>query len=338
MSPLRFFKKRETPDLPPDAAADNGTEPEDGQADRGRNGLFGKLRAGLRKTRAKVIGGLQGVLSLHRTLDDDLIEEVEEQLYIADVGPRAVARLCDSLRQAHKERRINRPDQVLDFLKQQMADELARWDTSLHLPGEGPAVIMMAGVNGSGKTTTVAKLAALLGEDGKRVLLAASDTFRAAAAEQLEVWAGRIGVQVVKNESADPAAVAFDAVGKAIAGRYDVLIIDTAGRLHTRRNLMMELQKIGRVTGKQIAGAPHETLLVLDATTGQNAVSQAIKFNEGINVTGIVLTKLDGTAKGGVVFGMRDQIDIPVKFVGVGEQVNDLLPFDPEAFINALFG
>ena len=201
-----------------------------------------------------------------------------------------------------------------------MKDDLAAWDTELHLPAGGPGVIMVAGVNGTGKTTSIAKMAGHYIGQGKRVLLAASDTFRAAAVEQLQIWADRVGADIVKNQSADAAAVA-----------------DTAGRLHTRSNLMNELEKVSRVVGKKIDGAPHETLLVLDATTGQNGISQALSFNESINVTGIVLTTLDGTAKGGIVFGMRHQIDIPVKFVGVGEKADDLLAFQPDRFVDALF-
>ena len=310
-----------------------------GRKDRpeGRGGVLGRLRAGLSKTRDKVTGGLRSVLSRRRALDDELIEQIEEQLYLADIGPRTVTEVCRALNEAYRERTLESADQVIDFLKARMIEELRQWDTALRLPADGPGVIMVAGVNGSGKTTSIAKLADIYIRDGKRALLAASDTFRAAGIEQLEIWAERVGADIVKNESADPAAVAFDAADKAVAGGYDILIIDTAGRLHTRRNLMMELQKISRVVGKKIPDAPHETLMALDATTGQNAISQAIKFSESIPVTGIILTKLDGTAKGGVVFGMRDQIDIPVKFVGVGEQLNDMIPFDPEAFVNALF-
>ncbi len=310
---------------------DSTTDPESG------GGVLGKLRAGLRKTRDKVAGGLRGVLSLHRTLDEELLEKIEEHLYLADVGPRAVIRFCEELRQAYEEGTLEKPEQVIEFLKDGMKAELAGWDTRLHLPEDRPAVIMVAGVNGSGKTTTIAKLGHRFLAAGQEVLLAASDTFRAAAIEQLQIWADRIGADMVKNESADPAAVAFDAADKAIARSYDVLIIDTAGRLHTRRNLMRELQKIHRVVAKKIPGAPHETLMVLDATTGQNAISQAIKFNDSIDVTGIVVAKLDGTAKGGVIFGMKEQIDIPVKFIGLGERVEDLTPFDPDSFVEAMF-
>jgi fused signal recognition particle receptor len=319
-----------------------GERPQDGPAaeaaEEKTSGLFQRLRAGLAKTRSKVAGGLRSVLSLHRTLDESLLEEIEEQLYVADVGPKAVTRLCEGLRQAYREKQIESPDQVLDLLKAELKEELHGWDTEMHLPAEGTGVIMVAGVNGSGKTTSIAKIARMYVQQGKSVLLAASDTFRAAAAEQLEIWAGRVGADIVINQSADPAAVAFDAADKALANGYDVLIVDTAGRLHTRTNLMMELQKINRVVAGKLPGAPHETLMVLDATTGQNAVSQAIRFNDSIRLTGIVLAKLDGTAKGGVVLGMRDQIDIPVKFIGVGEGMDDLMRFDPDRFIEALFG
>ncbi|MFO8006132.1 MAG: signal recognition particle-docking protein FtsY [Candidatus Brocadiia bacterium] len=324
MTPFGLFRKEEEePEAPSDESQDKG--------------LLGKLRAGLAKTRDKVTGGLRTALSAHRTLDDELLEEIEEQLYVADVGPRAVMRLCEELREAHQEGRLKGPDEVMDFLKEAIGEELSEWDTSLRLPGDGTAVIMVAGVNGSGKTTTIAKLARRLLGQGKSVLLAASDTFRAAAVEQLRIWAERVGADIVSNESADPAAVAFDAADKALARDYDVLIIDTAGRLHTRRNLMAELQKISRVVGKKIPDAPHETLLVLDATTGQNAVSQAIRFDESIELTGIVVAKLDGTAKGGVIVGMRDQVDIPVKFIGLGEGMDDLVPFEPDKFVEALF-
>ncbi|MCK4283262.1 MAG: signal recognition particle-docking protein FtsY [Candidatus Brocadiae bacterium] len=325
-------KKSKAEEGPQDAPQEPGAEtPQD------KAGLFRKLHGGLKKTRSKVTGGLRSVLSIGRSLDEELLEEIEEQLYLADIGPAAVIRLCGALRQAYKSAEIKKPDEVLDFLKARMTEELAQWDTALHLPEEGPGVIMVAGVNGSGKTTSIAKLAHMFVAEGRRVLLAASDTFRAAAVEQLEIWADRVGADIVKNESADPAAVAFDAADKALAQGYHTLIIDTAGRLHTRTNLMMELQKVSRVVAKKIPGAPHETLMVLDATTGQNAISQAIRFSESINLTGMILAKLDGTAKGGIVFGMRDQIDIPVKFVGVGERAEDLTAFDPEQFVQALF-
>ena len=329
MTPFGIFRKKEH------GPADEAAAPD--AAESREAGLLQKLRVGLAKTRDKVAGGLRGVLSLGRTLDDDLLEQIEEQLYVADVGPRAVIRLCEGLREAHREHRIQKPEQVLDLLKAELKDDLHGWDTELHLPESGTGVIMVAGVNGSGKTTSIAKLARMYVRQGKSVLLAASDTFRAAAVEQLAIWAERVGADIVKNECADPAAVAFDAAEKALANNYDVLIVDTAGRLHTRTNLMMELQKIGRVVGKKIENAPHETLMVLDATTGQNAISQAIRFNESINLTGLILAKLDGTAKGGAIFGMKDQIDVPVKLIGVGEGMDDLMEFEPDQFVDALF-
>jgi fused signal recognition particle receptor len=342
MAPFNLFRRRAAKGADPTAG---GGGPEEREAEpkaeaagkEAETGLFARLRAGMQKTRQKVAGGLRSVLAVHRALDDELLAEIEEQLYLADIGPHAVMRLCEGLRQAYKQGRIQRPDQVLEFLKTEMKQDLGQWDTSLHMPAEGPGVILVAGVNGSGKTTSIAKLAYMLTHQGRRVLLAASDTFRAAAVEQLSIWAERVGADIVKNECADPAAVAFDAAEKALASNYDVLIIDTAGRLHTRTNLMMELQKVNRVVAKKIPGAPHETLLVLDAITGQNAVSQALRFHEGLTLTGIILAKLDGTAKGGIVFGMRDQIDIPVKLVGIGERAQDLMPFDADQFVEAIF-
>jgi fused signal recognition particle receptor len=341
MAPFGLFKRKKRDEdadgaqaaAPP--AADGQTAPPEAEPPRG---VLGRLGRSLEKTRRRIAGGLRGVLALHRSLNDEVIEELEEQLYMADVGPRAVMDLMQGLRDAYRAGEIEDADQVLEFLKARMKGELAHWDCAMHLPAEGPAVIMVAGVNGAGKTTSIAKLAAMYVGQGKKVLLAASDTFRAAAVEQLEIWAERVGADIVKNESADPAAVAFDAAEKALANGYDVLIIDTAGRLHTRSNLMMELQKVHRVVGSRIPGAPHETLMVLDANTGQNAISQALKFRESINVTGILLAKLDGTAKGGIVFGMRHQVDVPVKFVGLGEKAGDLVPFDPDIFVDALFG
>ncbi len=299
--------------------------------------LLARLKEGLQKTHEKIAGGLRAVLHVGRKLDEELLEEIQEQLYVADIGPAAVLRLCDGLRAAYSKGEVRSADQVIPFLKEQIKKDLRHWDTGLHLPEDRLGVILVAGVNGSGKTTTIGKLAHKFRNEGKKVLLAASDTFRAAASEQLSIWARWVEADIVKNESADPAAVTFDAADKALAGGYDVLIIDTAGRLHTRRSLMTELQKISRVVAKKVPDAPHETLMVLDATTGQNAISQALRFNEAIRLTGIVLAKLDGTAKGGIVFGMRDQIDIPVKFVGIGQQPEDLARFDPDRFVDALF-
>ena len=300
-------------------------------------GLLTRFKAGLRKTHDKIAQGLRAVLTVGRKLDENVLRELEEQLYVADIGPRAVARLCDGIAQAYREGQIKTTEQVIAYLKEHIEEDLREWDTALRLPPEGTGVILVAGVNGSGKTTSIGKLAHRFRSEGKKVLLAACDTFRAAAAEQLTIWSRWADADIVKNESADPAAVAFDAADKALAGAYDVLIADTAGRVHTRRNLMTELQKIHRVLGNKIPGAPHETLMVLDATTGQNGISQAIRFNEAVHLTGIILAKLDGTAKGGIVIGMRDQIDIPVKLVGLGQSPEDLAPFDAGKFVNALF-
>jgi fused signal recognition particle receptor len=334
MSAFNLFGKKQKPEEKPPAPL---PAPEPAPAGEPSRGFFGRLLNGLEKTRQKVAGGLRTVLSMHRTLDEGLLDEVEEQLYLADIGPRSVMQFSEALRDAYRQGTLKDPGQVIDFLKASMKEELHAWQTGLRLPADGVGVILVAGVNGSGKTTSIAKLAARLAGEGRRVLLAASDTFRAAAVEQLSIWAGRIGVELVKNESADPAAVAYDAAEKAVAGSYDVLIIDTAGRLHTRQNLMAELQKICRVVARKVPGAPHETLMVLDATTGQNAISQALRFNESIHLSGIILAKLDGTAKGGVIFGIKDQVDIPVKFVGVGEHLEDLMPFEPDQFVDALF-
>jgi len=316
-----------------DDSAETASQPSEQET----GGIWSKLRKGLQKTRQTVGSGIRSILSVGRSLDEELIEEVEERLYVADVGPRKVMELADELRDAYKDREIESPEEVVNFLEEQMTADLHEWDTTLHLPEDEVGVILVTGVNGSGKTTSIGKLAHRLQKEGKKVLLAASDTFRAAAVEQLSIWAERAGTDIVKNETGDPAAVTYDAAEKARAGNYDVLIVDTAGRLHTRGNLMEELKKISRVVGKKIDGAPHETLMVLDATTGQNALNQAQKFDEALGLTGLVLAKLDGTAKGGVVVGMRDKVDIPVKFVGVGEEVEDLAPFDPDQFVRALF-
>ncbi|HOX38323.1 MAG TPA: signal recognition particle-docking protein FtsY [Candidatus Brocadiia bacterium] len=348
--PLKFFKKddaqkteqegetkpadRESAEVAPATAS---SEEPKAQKKSWLTGSLEKLKGGLRKTRDKLSIGVRTVLAAGRELDEATIAELEEQLFQADIGPRAVDRLIGHIRRAYKMREIRTTDQVLDYLKTELKKELGEWDTSIRFAQSGPTVILVAGVNGSGKTTSIAKLAKLYCDEGKKVVLAASDTFRAAAVEQLTVWAGRVGAEIVRNESADPAAVAFDAADKALARGFDVLIVDTAGRLHTRETLMEELTKIRRVLERKIPGAPHEVLLVLDATTGQNAISQAEKFTKAINVTGLVLAKLDGTAKGGIVLGMRDQIDIPVKFVGLGEKADDLEPFDAGKFVDAIF-
>jgi len=297
-----------------------------------------KLKRGLQKTREKIASQVRNIFTIGRKIDEEYIEELSETLLAADVGPAAVMKIADDLQRAYKEKRIEDSSQVLDFLKEELRQALDSSGQELNSAPTPPTVILVAGVNGSGKTTSIAKLAHRFKEEGKKVLLVAADTFRAAAVDQLRIWSDRVGVEIVHHQpGGDPAAVVFDALDAAVARKTDLVIIDTAGRLHTERNLMNELTKIARVAGKKIPGAPHEVLLVLDATTGQNAISQAKLFTEAIGVTGIILAKLDGTAKGGVVLGMRDQINIPVKFVGVGEKPEDLEPFDPERFVEALF-
>ena len=263
--------------------------------------VFGKLtralREGLQKTKAKVVGGLKTVLPFGRDLDDDLIEEMEEYLYTADIGPRTVAKITDAVRDAYKAKTIKTTDDCFAFLKNYLKDLLRGEDRSMQRAEEGPTVVLVAGVNGSGKTTSIAKLAYRLSKDGDKVMLAAADTFRAAAVEQLVTWSERVGCQIIRQQTgSDPAAVAFDAAEAAVSRGVDWLIVDTAGRLHTQKNLMQELDKIKRVITKKIPGAPHETILVLDANTGQNAINQATEFGKVLEISGLFLTKLDGTA------------------------------------------
>ncbi len=298
-------------------------------------GLFDRLKEGLRKTRDALGGALVRIVK-GRKLDEELLEEIEETLLRADVGVATSARLIDELREAGKRGEVREGEQVLPFLKSHLAERLAAG--RIVFAPEKPTVILIVGVNGSGKTTSIAKLAGWLRERGKTVVLGAGDTFRAAAVEQLTIWSKRLGIEIVKQDTgADPAAVAFDAADAAVSRGADVLIVDTAGRLHTQEHLMRELEKIRRVLGKRIPGAPHETLLVLDATTGQNAVQQARRFHEATPVTGIILAKLDGTARGGAVLSIKDELDLPVKFVGVGEKLPDIEVFDPVAYVEALF-
>ena len=297
--------------------------------------LFKGIRAGLAKTRS-VFGGTLDLLRGKGKVDQAFLDELEKRLYLADVGTQATRLIVDRVRQAFREKEIS--GEVEAFVKQQLRDLLAEAGPGINYQPTGPTVVMIAGVNGSGKTTSIAKLANKLQSEGKKVLLAACDTFRAAAVEQLTVWAGRIGCEIVKQgQGADPSAVAHDACEKAKARGFDVLIVDTAGRLHTQTHLMKELEKIHRIVARQIPGSPHEVLLVLDATTGQNAVTQAEQFSRSVKCSGIILSKLDGTAKGGSIFAIKQRLGLPVKFVGVGERLDDLEPFDPDAFVNALF-
>jgi len=305
-------------------------------------GIFSKtadfFKERLGKTRNKISSSLSTVLSLGRKIDDDLLDELEETLISDDIGVETTDKLVSELREAYRARKISDSEQVVPFLKEHIKSYWPHRDRQLHVAESGPTVILVAGVNGTGKTTSIAKLAYILNKSGKNVIVAACDTFRAAAVEQLSIWADRIGVQIVKHQSgSDPAAVAFDACEAALARNADVLILDTAGRLHTKKDLMMQLTKIRDVVTRKIPDAPHEVLLVLDGTTGQNAISQAQLFTEAINVTGIFLAKLDGTARGGIVIAIKDQLDIPVKFVGLGEKPEDIAEFDPATFVEALF-
>jgi fused signal recognition particle receptor len=299
--------------------------------------LFGKLKQGLSKTRG-VFSGVASLFRLRGRVDRDFLAELEEKLYLADVGTDATTEIVERVRQAFLDKEVT--GDVEEFVKRQLKELVtAQEGTDVHWAPSGPTVILVAGVNGSGKTTSIAKLARLCKEDGKKVMVAACDTFRAAAVEQLTIWAGRIGCEIVKNQpGSDPAAVAHDACEKAKARGFDVLIVDTAGRLHTQTHLMRELEKIYRIVGRQVEGAPHEVLLVLDATTGQNAIAQADKFKQAVRCTGIILAKLDGTAKGGAIFGIKQKLGLPVKFVGVGEKLDDLQPFDPDGYVEAIFG
>ncbi len=305
-------------------------------------GLFSKttqyLRERLSKTRNRISSSLSSVLTLGRNIDEDLLDELEETLISDDIGVEMTDRLLSDLRQAYRGRQIAKSEDILPFLKEHMKSYWPEQDRQLRVAESGPTAILVAGVNGSGKTTSIAKLAYVLSRDNKKVIVAACDTFRAAAVEQLTIWAERIGVDIVKHQSgSDPAAVAFDACQAALSRDADFLILDTAGRLHTKKNLMAELKKIRDVVAKKIPGGPTEVLLVLDATTGQNAIIQAKMFTEVIDVTGIFLAKLDGTARGGIVIAIKDMLDMPVKFVGLGERPEDIAEFDPAEFVEALF-
>jgi len=296
--------------------------------------IYEKLKAGLSKTRG-VFSGIASLFRLRGKVDRDFLTELEKRLLLADVGTDATFAIIEKVRQAFLDKEIS--GDVEAFVKKQLKDMLTTGE-GLQTNPSGPTVIMVAGVNGSGKTTSIAKLARNLQQDGKKVLVAACDTFRAAAVEQLTIWSERIGCEIVKNQQgSDPASVAHDACERAKARGFDVLIVDTAGRLHTQTHLMRELEKIHRVVSKQIEGAPHEVLLVLDATTGQNAIAQAENFKKAVRCTGIILAKLDGTAKGGAIFAIKQKLGLPVKFVGVGEKLDDLEPFDPDSYVEALF-
>ncbi|MBS6861702.1 MAG: signal recognition particle-docking protein FtsY [Clostridiales bacterium] len=299
-------------------------------------GLFAKIKEGLKKTRENVSTSIDKMLHSFQKIDEELFEELEELLVLGDVGVPTAERICEECRRQVKERKISDPNEIYGLIREITAD-MMRGGEELDL-STSPSVILVIGVNGVGKTTTIGKLAYRLKSEGKRVILAAADTFRAAAIDQLEVWAQRSGCDIVKqSEGSDPASVVFDAISAAKARGADVVICDTAGRLHNKKNLMAELAKINRIIDRELPGAAKEVLLVLDAATGQNAVNQAREFKNAADITGIVLTKLDGTPKGGVVIAIREDLKIPVKFIGVGEQLDDLQPFDADEFARALF-
>jgi fused signal recognition particle receptor len=300
-------------------------------------GLFGRLREGLAKTRETLLGKVEALFQGHPRIDEEFLESLEEILLAADFGMPVTQELIAGLRRCLKTERDPDPRRLREIMAEEIGRRLQS-DQSWTLPAERPCVMMLVGVNGVGKTTTIGKLAAQFVGEGKRVVIGAGDTFRAAAAEQLQIWGERAGAEVIRHaEGADPGAVAFDAARAAVARGADVLLLDTAGRLHTKVNLMEELKKVRRVLAREIPGAPHETWLVLDATTGQNAMAQARTFRTAVEATGIVLTKLDGTAKGGIVVAISAELGLGVRFVGVGEGVADLRPFNATEFVSALF-
>jgi fused signal recognition particle receptor len=302
-----------------------------------KNSLLEKLKTGLTKTRETLVKNLDSLLFGKKELDKELFEELEELLIAADLGPQFTRDLIDDVKEKIKRRELGNVLQIKNVLREHLTAILQSVQNNLFISKGVPYVIMVVGVNGSGKTTTIGKLANLLKKDGYEIMFVAADTFRAAAIEQLEIWGKRVGVPVIQQKmNADPAAVVFDALGRVKGGYTGVIFVDTAGRLHTKVNLMEELKKIKRVINSQLVGAPHEILLVLDATTGQNAVMQAKMFKEEIGATGIILTKLDGTAKGGVVVRIARELALPVRFIGIGESLDDLRTFDSNDFVTAL--
>ncbi len=300
--------------------------------------LFDKLKQGLQKTKEVFIAPFKRMAEALRNIDPENLEKLEEYLLGADFGPVVTQQLLDEMKLAYKKSLFKKGDDVINFVKGELRKRLASEGTDLRLARTGPTVILVCGVNGVGKTTSIAKLAAIFKKDGKKVVLGASDTFRAAAVDQLTIWSERLGVDIVKHKmGSDPAAVAFDAAEHAVRTNADFLIVDTAGRLQTKENLMKELTKIRSVLTKKIPDAPHEVIMVLDATTGQNAISQAEHFLGAVQVTGIFLAKLDGTAKGGAIFSIKERLKIPVKFVGTGETPDDIAKFNADEFVEALF-
>jgi fused signal recognition particle receptor len=313
-----------------------------GEGNQGGGGsplsLLDRLKQGIQKTRAGLVTKVEDVLLGKKEIDSDLLEELEYTLITADLGVRTTTEILEGIRQKVERHLVNDPSELRALIREHLFGVLEASDRPVSWPAEPPMVVMMVGVNGSGKTTTTGKLAARFAAEGKTVMMAAADTFRAAAIEQLEVWAGRSGAEFIRqSQGADPSAVIFDALQAARARKTGVLLVDTAGRLHTKSNLMAELEKMRRTSERVLPGAPHEVWLVLDATTGQNGLEQARKFTESAGVTGLILTKLDGTAKGGIVVAITRELNLPIRYIGVGEQADDLLPFEPEKFISSLF-
>jgi signal recognition particle-docking protein FtsY len=306
--------------------------------DTENRGYFDKLKAGLAKTRKFLVKNIDDILLGEKVIDQKLFEELEETLITSDVGPAFTYELIEKMKEQVKRKELGDPELLRKILRDTITDTLRKSEAPLSIPQNELFTIMVVGVNGTGKTTTIGKLARNLKNSGLSVMLVAADTFRAAAIEQLEIWSQRVEAPLIKQKfGADPSAVVFDAIHAAKARKADVVIIDTAGRLHTKVNLMEELKKMKRIMGRELPGAPHEILLVLDATTGQNAVIQAKMFNDEIGVTGIILTKLDGTAKGGVIIGIARELSIPIRYIGIGEGLDDLKSFQSEEFVGALF-
>ncbi len=300
--------------------------------------LLDRLKAGIQKTRSGFVDRLEDVLAGKKEIDADLLDELEYTLITADLGVRTVEDILENIRQRVDRKMTGDAGEIRNLIREQLLEVLRASETPIRIVADPPAVVMLVGVNGSGKTTTIGKLAHRFLGEGRKVLLCAADTFRAAAIEQLEIWAQRAGVEMIRQKTgADPSAVVFDSLQAAKARGVDYVIVDTAGRLHTKENLMAELEKMRRTCQRVVPGSPHEVWLVLDAITGQNGLEQARKFTESIGVTGIVLTKLDGTAKGGVVIAIARELNLPIRFIGVGEKIDDLLPFEPDKFVASLF-
>ena len=333
----------EIPEEPLDQAFEISEEiveevPEEPEEEEPELSWFQRLKTGLQKTKTGFVGKIESLLTGHTKINDDLFDDLEEILVTSDIGVQTAYNLLESVQEQVDKEELEDPKMILGILKEQISLRLNVDAPSIDISSKKPFVMMVVGVNGTGKTTTIGKIASQYTKAGHKVLLAAADTFRAAAIEQLEVWSERVGCDIIKQtQGADPSAVAFDAIDAAIARKADVVIIDTAGRLHNKANLMNELTKIKRVIQKKVSDAPHETLLVLDATTGQNAINQVKEFNAATELSGVILTKLDGTAKGGCIVGIADQFKLPIRFIGIGEKLDDLRSFEVEDFINAMF-